>query len=83
MFTPEAFLDISVAISGIPHPLEVNITPDATVGDLKRQVQSQLNAANDPDQLLVLNDKVLPNSSHLRSVIKCKNYAKCTREALS
>ena len=83
MFTPEAFLDISVAISGIPHPLEVNIAPDATVGDLKRQVQSQLNAANDPDQLLVLNDKVLPNSSRLRSVIKCKNCAKYTREALS
>ena len=83
VFTPEACLDISVAISGLPHPLEVNIAPDATVGDLKRQVQSQLNAANDPDQLLVLNDKVLPNSSRLRSVIKCKNYAKCTREALS
>ena len=83
MFTPEAFLDIAVAVSSVPHPLEVNIAPDATVGDLKRQVQSQLNAANDPDQLLVLNDKVLPNSSRLRSVIKCKNYAKCTREALS
>ena len=83
MFTPEAFLDIPVAISGKPQPLKVNIAPDATVGDLKRQVQSQLNAANDPDQLLVLNDKVLPNSSRLRSVIKCKNYAKCTREALS
>ena len=83
MFTPEAFLDIPVAISGFRYPLIVNIAPDATVGDLKRQVQSQLNAANDPDQLLVLNDKKLPNSSRLRSVIKCKNYAKCTREALS
>ena len=80
MFTPEAFLDIPVATSGLPHPLEVNIAPDATVGDLKRQVQSQLNAANDPHQLLVLNDKVLSNSSRLRSV--CNNYAKCTRDAL-
>lgn len=69
MFTPEAFLDIPVAISGLPHPLEVNVAPDATVGDLKRQVQSQLNAANDPHQLLVLNDsEVLSNSSRLRSV---------------
>ena len=66
VFTPEAFLDIPVAISGLPHPLEVNIAPDATVGDLKRQVQSQLNAANDPHQLLVLNDEVLSNSSRLR-----------------
>ena len=68
VFTPEAFLGIPVAISGLPHPLEVNIAPDATVGDLKRQVQNQLNAANDPHQLLVLNDKVLSNSSRLRSV---------------
>lgn len=66
VFTPEAFLDIPVAISGSPHPLEVNIAPDATVGDLKRQVQSQLKAANDPHQLLVLNDEVLSNSSRLR-----------------
>ena len=66
VFTPEAFLDIPVAISGLPHPLEVNIAPDSTVGDLKRQVQSQLNAANDPHQLLVLNDEVLSNSSRLR-----------------
>ena len=81
MFTPEAFLDIQVAISGSPHPLEVNIAPDATVGDLKRQVQGQLNAANDPHQLLVLNDtEVLSNSSRLRSV--CNNYAKCARDAL-
>ena len=80
MFTPEAFLDIAVAISGLPHALEVNIAPDATVGDLKSQVQSQLNAANDPHQLLVLNDNVLSNSSRLRSV--CNNYAKCTRDAL-
>ena len=81
MFTPEAFLDITVAVSGLPHPLKVNIAPDATAGDLKRQVQSQLHLANDPDQLLVLNDKVkLLNSSRLRSV--CNNYAKCTRGAL-
>ena len=81
VFTPEAFLDIPVAISGLPHPLEVNIAPDATVGDLKRQVQGQLNAANDPHQLLVLNDtEVLLNSSRLRSV--CINYAKCARDAL-
>ena len=80
VFTPEAFLDIAVAVSSVPHPLEVNIAPDATVGDLKRQVQSQLNAANDPHQLLVLNDEVLSNSSRLRSV--CNNFAKCTRESL-
>ena len=80
MFTPEAFLDIPVTVSGLPHPLEVNIAPDATVGDLKRQVQTQLNATIDPHQLLVLNDKVLSNSSRLRSV--CNNYAKCTRDAL-
>ena len=81
VFTPEAFLDIAVAISDLPYPLEVNIAPDATVGDLKRQVQSQLNLASDPDQLLVLNDKVkLSNSYRLRSV--CNNYAKCTRGVL-
>ena len=80
VFTPEAFLDIAVAVSSVPHPLEVNIAPDATVGDLKRQVQSQLNAANDPDQLLVLNDKVLSNPTCLRSVYN--NYAKCIQDAL-
>ena len=68
MFTPEAFLDILVAVSSLPHPLEVNIAPDATVGDLKRHVQSQLNAAEDPVQILVLNDEVLSNSFLLRSV---------------
>ena len=74
MFTPEAFLDIPVAISGLPHPLEVNIAPDATVGDLKRYVQSQLNVAEDPVQILVLNDEVLSNSCLLRSV--CSSYVK-------
>ena len=74
MFTPEAFLDIPVAVSGSPHPLKVNISPDATVGDLKRHIQSQLNAAEDPVQILVLNDEVLSNSFLLRSV--CSSYVK-------
>ena len=74
MFTPEAYLDIPVAVSGLPHPLKVNIAPDATVGDLKRHIQSQLNAAEDPVQILVLNDEVLSNSFLLRSV--CSSYVK-------
>ena len=70
MFTPAAFLDIPVATSGLPYPLKVNIALNATAGDLKRQVQKQLNAAEDPCQFLVLNDEVLSNSFPLRLVYK-------------
>ena len=68
VFTPEAFLDIPVIISGSPQPLVVNIAPCATVGDLKREVQTKLNASPDGDQILALNDKVMPNATRLRLV---------------
>ena len=67
VFTPEAFLDIPVIISGLPEPLKVNIAPTATVGDLKREVQSQRNTSEDPDQILVFNGRVQSNPTRLRS----------------
>ena len=69
VFTPEAFLDIPVAIPGLPQPVEVNMAPNATVGDLKRELQSQLKATQDLEQILVLNEKVLSNFTRLRSVL--------------
>ena len=84
MFTPAAFLDIPVAISGLRHPLKVNIALNATVGDLKRQVQRQLSAAEDPCQFIVLNDEVLSNSFPLRLVYSCFEKGcrkKCTRQS--
>lgn len=69
VFTPEALLDIPVIISGLPEPLKVNIAPTATVGDLKREVQSQRNTSDDPDQILVFNGKVQSNSTRLRSAL--------------
>ena len=77
VFTPEAFLDVPVFISGLPQPVEVNIAPSARVGDLKHEVQSQLNATLDPEQILVLNDKVLPNVTHLRLVLVKISYLTC------
>lgn len=68
VFTPEAFLDIPVIISGSPQPLDMNMPPSATVGDLKREVQRQLSKTNDPDQVLVMDEKVLSNFTRLRSV---------------
>ena len=66
VFTPEAFLDIPVIISGSPEPLDMKMPPFATVGDLKCEVQRQLNASDDPDQVLCLYKKVLLNSSSVR-----------------
>ena len=66
VFTPEAFLDIPVAIPGLAEPLKVNIASSATIGDLKCEIQSQLNASPDPDQILSLDNKVLSNSIGLR-----------------
>ena len=63
MFTPEAFLNIPVITSDSSQPLNVSIPPSATVGELKHEVQSQMEVRNDPDQVLALDDKVLPNDS--------------------
>ena len=68
VFTPEAFLNIPVVISSSLQPLDMNMPPSATVGDLKREVQSQLGKGLDPDQVLVLGNRVLSNSRRLRSV---------------
>ena len=75
VFTPEVFLDVPVVIPGLPQPLKVNVAPSARVGDLKREVQSQLNATPDPDQILVYNEQfVLSNFTRLRSVLVILQY---------
>ena len=68
VFTPEAFLNIPVVISSSLQPLDMNMPPSATVGDLKREVQSQLGKRPDPDQVLVFSNRVLSNWTRLRSV---------------
>ncbi|KAL9976300.1 hypothetical protein ACROYT_G013584 [Oculina patagonica] len=68
LLTPEAFLNIAVIISGLPQPLDMNMPPSATVGDLKREVQRQLNASDDPDQVLCSDNTVLLNSSSVRNL---------------
>jgi len=70
VFTPEALLDIPVVIPGLPEPRKVRIAPSATVGDLKLEVQSQLEASPDPNQILAHNDQfALSNFTRLRSVL--------------
>ena len=66
VFTPEAFLNIPVIISELPQPLNVNMPPSATVGDLKREIQHQLIVIENPDQVLCSADKVLLNSDSVR-----------------
>lgn len=66
VFTPEAFEDVTVIVPGYPEPLKINIAPSATVGDLKQEVQTQLNISPDLDQVLALNDKVVSNYTRLR-----------------
>ena len=66
VFTPEAFLNIPVTISGMPEPMDMNMPPSATVGDLKREVQRQLNACDDPDQVFCSDNMVLSNSIAVR-----------------
>ena len=66
VFTPEAFEDVTVIVPGCPEPLKINIAPSATVGDLKQEVQTQLNISPDLDQVLALNDKVVSNYTRLR-----------------
>ena len=66
VFTPEAFLNIPVIISGSSQPLNINVPPSATVGDLKRELQRLLNASDDPDQVMCSNNMVLLNSSSVR-----------------
>lgn len=68
VFTPEAFLDIPVVISSLSQPLDINMPPTVTVGDLKREVQTKLGQGLDPDQVLVLDNQVLSNSMRVRSV---------------
>lgn len=66
VFTPEAFLNIPVTISGSSQSLNVSMAPCATVGDLKHEVQSQLEIQNDPDQVLAQDDKVHSNDARLK-----------------
>ena len=67
VFTPEAFLNIPVIIPELPRPLNINMPPSASVGDLKREIQHKLNVAEDPDQVLcAAEDKVLLNSDSVR-----------------
>ena len=69
VFTPEAFVDIPVNISGSSQPLMISFAPSATVGDLKEKIQKQLNKSPDPNQILAQNDKVLKNHVPVRSVL--------------
>ena len=69
VFTPEAFVDFPVTISGSSQPLMISFTPSATVGDLKEKIQKQLNKSPDPNQILALNNKELENHTSLRSVL--------------
>ena len=62
VFTPEAFLNIPVTIPKSRQPLNINMPASASVGDLKREIQHQLNETEDPDQLLCSDDKILLNS---------------------
>jgi len=68
VFTPEAFLNIPVIISGLPQPLDVIMPPSATVGELKREIQHKLNVTEDPDQVLCSDDKVSLNSNSVRGL---------------
>ena len=68
VFTPEAFVDIPVAVSGLSQPLMISFAPSATVGDLKEKIQKQLNKSPDPNQILARNYKELENHTSVRSV---------------
>ena len=69
VFTPEAFVDIPVTISGLSQPLMISFAPSATVGDLKEKIQKQLNKSPDPNQILARNNKELENHTSVRSVL--------------
>ena len=66
VFTPEAFLNIPVITSDSSRPLNVSIPPSATVGELKRKLQHQMEVMDDPYQVLAKSDKVLTNGTRLR-----------------
>lgn len=66
VFTPEAILHIPVIIPESPQPLNINMPASASVGDLKREIQHQLNETEDPDQVLCSDDNVLLNSHSVR-----------------
>ena len=68
VFTPEAFVDIPVTISGSSQPLMISFAPSATVGDLKHKIQQKLNKSPDPNQILAQNNKALKNRMPVRSV---------------
>ncbi|XP_015771219.1 PREDICTED: uncharacterized protein LOC107349548 isoform X4 [Acropora digitifera] len=70
VFSPEAFVDIPVTVSESPQPLMVRFAPSATVGDLKEEIQKQLNKSPDRNQILSLNKKELENHMRVRSVIE-------------
>ncbi|XP_068724140.1 uncharacterized protein [Montipora capricornis] len=66
VFSPEAFVGIPVIIPDSSQPLMVNFAPSARVGDLKTEIQRQLDKASDPEQILSLNHKVLANHIPVR-----------------
>ncbi|KAK2556937.1 Astrocytic phosphoprotein PEA-15 [Acropora cervicornis] len=70
VFSPEAFVDIPVTVSESPQPLMVRFAPSATVGDLKEEIQKQLNKSPDRNQILALNNKELENHMRVSRVIE-------------
>ncbi|XP_067054537.1 uncharacterized protein [Acropora muricata] len=70
VFTPEAFVDIPVTISGSSQPLMISFAPSATVGDLKQKIQQKLNKPPDLNQILAQNDKALENHTSVRRVVE-------------
>ena len=69
VFTPEAFVEIPVTISGSSQSVMIKFAPSGTVGDLKQKIQQQLNKSPDPNQILAQNNKVLKNHMPVRSVL--------------
>ena len=80
VFTPEAFVDIPVTVSGSSQPLMISFAPSATVGDLKEKIQKQLNKSPDPNQIFAQNNKVLKNHMPVRLVLI---YPSCSIKRLS
>ncbi|XP_074616013.1 uncharacterized protein LOC141875597 isoform X3 [Acropora palmata] len=70
VFTPEAFVDIPVTISGSSQPLMISLAPSATVGDLKQKIQQKLNKSPDLNQILAQNDEALKNHMSVRRVVE-------------
>ena len=77
VFTPEAKVSVLVSTPYLLEPLNIEVSPYATVENVKREAQRCLALEEDPDQILSRGTEILENEQWLRYMMLFHLFLKC------